>query len=63
MDGKILKENLSYINKDEKWLNTRLKKEYGKDLSNLLLVTVDAKEQLKIYEKNEKNQEKKKILE
>ena len=62
MDGKILKENLSYINKDEKWLNTRLKKEYGKDLSNLLLVTVDAKEQLKIYEKNEKNQEKK-ILE
>lgn len=54
IDGNIMKENLKNMNKDEKWLLKKLK-EKGKKASNILLATLDNKEELLIYEKYEKN--------
>jgi len=52
IDGKIMKKNLIYINKDINWLKKRLKKMGYDDIENLILVTCNAKEELVIYEKN-----------
>ena len=49
-------EYLSYkkvINKDDKWLLTRLEKEGYNHIEDLLLVTCDCKEKLTIYKKGE----------
>lgn len=51
IDGKIMEENLRNINKSKKWLLKKLK---NNDLSNILLATVDNKEQVKIYYNNDK---------
>lgn len=51
IDGKIMEENLKNINKSKKWLLKKLK---NNDLSNILLATVDNKEQVKIYYNNDK---------
>ena len=52
IDGKIMYNNLSKINKEEKWLNNQLKvKGYG-DISKILLATVDINDKLVIYERN-----------
>ena len=53
IDGKIMKNNLKFINKDEKWLKKELKIKGYKDLNNILLATVDNDEKLIIYERNE----------
>ena len=53
IDGKIMKNNLKNINKDEKWLEKELKVKGYQDLSNILLATVDINEKLLVYEKNE----------
>ncbi len=52
IDSKIMKNHLKSINKDEKWLMTRLKKEGYGNLRDILLVTCDSDEKLTIYEKN-----------
>ena len=52
IDGKIMYNNLKNINKDEKWLNKELKVRGYKDLSKILLATVDINEKLVVYEKN-----------
>ncbi len=52
IDGKIMKNNLKSINKDEKWLLKRLENLHYKDVNNLLLVFCDSNEKLTIYEKN-----------
>lgn len=51
IDGKIMYKNLNNINKDEKWLKHELKVKGYKDLSKILLVTVDCYDKLIIYDK------------
>ena len=48
IDGKILKDNLIHINKTEKWLNHELKI-LGKNLEEILLLTIDGEEKINIY--------------
>lgn len=52
IDGKIMKNNLKSINKDEKWLIKRLQNLHYNNVSNLLLVFCDTNEKLTVYEKN-----------
>lgn len=52
IDGKIMHNNLKCINKDEKWLITRLQALKYHNIKNLLLVTCDTNERLVVYEKN-----------
>lgn len=52
IDGKIMHENLKFINKKEEWLIKRLSKQGYNNLDNLFLVTIDSKEKLAIFEKN-----------
>ncbi len=59
IDGRIMKNNLANIHKDEKWLYEKIK---NTDLSNILLATIDNKETIKIFLKN-KNHIGKEILE
>ena len=53
IDQKIMKKNLSLVNKDEKWLRKKLKVKGYNDLSNILLVTIDNNNKISIYEKND----------
>ena len=53
IDQKIMKKNLSIIGKDEKWLRHELKIKGYKDLTNILLVTVDINYKINVYEKND----------
>ena len=50
IDGKIMKENLKSIGKTKEWLMKQLKVKGFKDLSNILLLTVDSNYNIKIYE-------------
>ena len=43
--------NLKKINKDEKWLNKELKLK-GKDISDIILATVDINDKVVFYERN-----------
>ena len=52
IDGKIMKKNLSNINKDRAWLLKQLKVS-GKNVKDILLATVDVNEKLVIYEKRD----------
>lgn len=52
IDGKIMKKNLSNINKDRTWLLKQLKVS-GKNVKDILLATVDVNEKLAIYEKRD----------
>lgn len=52
IDGKIMKENLKYIGKDEEWLLKRLKNNGYNTLDDILLVICDTDEKITIYEKN-----------
>jgi len=53
LDGNIMSNNLKVINKDDKWLLSRLKKEGYDHIEDLLLVTCDSNEKLTIYKKGE----------
>lgn len=53
IDGNIMSNNLKVINKDDKWLLTRLEKLGYDNVSDLLLVTCDSKEKLTVYKKGE----------
>ena len=52
IDGNIMDKHLEFIKKDRKWLLTRLEKEGYTDVNDLILVTIDTKEKLHIYERN-----------
>lgn len=52
IDGKIMYHNLENVHKDSEWLMKQLKIKGYKDLSDILLVTLDNEEKLVIYEKN-----------
>ena len=56
IDTKIMKENLSNYNKTEEWLKKELKVRGYKDISNILLATIDINEKLTVYEKNVKEE-------
>ena len=51
IDGKIMKNNLKSINKDEQWLVRRLNNLNYNKIENLLLVTCDTNEKLSVFEK------------
>lgn len=51
IDGKVMYNNLKKINKDEKWLNKELKLK-GKDISDIILATVDINDKVVFYESN-----------
>lgn len=51
IDGKVIEENLKHINKDKNWLNHELKI-LGKKKEDILLLTADTNEKIKIYPKN-----------
>lgn len=51
IDGKVMYHNLKKINKDEKWLNKELKLK-GKDISDIILATVDINDKVVFYERN-----------
>lgn len=53
IDGKIMKKNLNNVGKDEEWLDRSLRLKGYKNLSNILLATVDNNEKLIVYERNE----------
>jgi len=53
IDGVIMSNNLKIINKNDKWLLTRLSKEGYNHVEDLLLVTCDSNEKLTIYKKGE----------
>ena len=50
VDGEILKDNLKSSKKTEKWLNQQLKV-HGKNLEEILLLTIDNEENINIYPK------------
>ena len=56
IDGKVMKKNLSLINKDEEWLNHELKIK-GKNLKDVLLATVDVNDKVNFYERNKNIQD------
>lgn len=51
IDGKVMYNNLKKIKKDEKWLNKELKLK-GKDISDIVLATVDINDKVVFYERN-----------
>lgn len=62
IDGRIMYKNLSYMNKNEKWLLHELKVKGYDNIEEILLVTLDHNEKIMVYEKN-KNIKVKQILE
>ena len=54
LDGYIMENNIKTIGHDKEWLIKRLKNEGYDDINNLLLVTINNKEKLTIYKKDEK---------
>lgn len=53
IDGKIMKENLKNMNKNEKWLRQQLKVQGYDDLGNILLATLDGNEKVIVYPRND----------
>lgn len=53
IDGNIMEKNLKNIGKDEKWLMARLNKMGFSEISHILLVICDSKEQLTVYLKED----------
>lgn len=52
IDGHLMEENIKQIGKDANWIISRLSKMGYKDISELLLVICDNKEQLTVYLKD-----------
>ena len=55
IDGTLLEYNLTNMNKDKKWLDKELKKKGYQDYSNILLLTLDNKDNIVIYDKNKES--------
>ena len=54
IDGKIMHTNLHLMNKDEQWLDNKLKKEGMDDIKKIILCTLDKNEKVTIYQNNTK---------
>ena len=50
IDGKIMKENLNSIGKNKDWVLQQLKVKGYNSLSKILLMTIDGKDNVKVYE-------------
>jgi uncharacterized membrane protein YcaP (DUF421 family) len=48
-EGKILLQELDHINQEKKWLINILKNSYNTELNNVLLATIDQKNNLKVF--------------
>ena len=48
-DGKLEVKELKQINKDEEWVVSNLKMQYQTDIKNVLLATIDKKDNLKVF--------------
>ena len=48
VDGQIIEDNLKHAKKDKKWLKQQLKIK-GKELDEILLLTIDGEEKINIY--------------
>lgn len=55
IDGKIIKENLKNIGKNESWLKNKIKSKDYKNYDNILLLTVSESGVVKIFSKDEKD--------
>ena len=55
IDGCLLENNLSNINKTKSWLDKELRKKGYSDYSGILLLTVDGNGKIIIYNKNDKD--------
>lgn len=53
IDGVLLENNLVYINKTKEWLDKELKKKGYGDYSKILLLTVDGRGSIVVYDKND----------
>ena len=53
IDGKIIKENLSEINKDDKWLFKILKSNNIKRIKDVLICIIDENDEIIIQRKND----------
>ena len=54
IDGELLINNLEFINKDKTWLDKELKKKGYLNYNSILLLTIDEDNNIKIYDKNNK---------
>ena len=50
IDGEIVKDNLEHTKKTEKWLKNQIKQK-GKNIEDILLLTIDETEKINIYPK------------
>ncbi|OIU66328.1 DUF421 domain-containing protein [Rossellomorea aquimaris] len=48
-EGKMDMTVLSHIQKDERWVRSNLEKQYGTEVKNVLLATIDRKDNLKVF--------------
>lgn len=48
-DGKLDLKELKQINRDEQWVASNLKTQYQTEIKNVLLATIDKKENLKVF--------------
>lgn len=48
-DGKLELKQLMQINRDEQWVASNLKMQYQTEIKNVLLATIDKKENLKVF--------------
>ena len=48
-DGKLELKELKHINKDEEWVVSNLKIQYQTEIKNVLLATIDKKDNLKVF--------------
>ena len=48
-DGKLELKELKQINRDEQWIVSKLKTQYQTEVKNVLLATIDKKENLKVF--------------
>ncbi|WP_173918159.1 DUF421 domain-containing protein [Halobacillus sp. Marseille-Q1614] len=48
-EGKFLKEELKSVQKDEDWVISQLKSQFKTDLKDVLLATIDGRDQLQVF--------------
>lgn len=56
LDGKVMKENLKHIGKDEKWLHGQISAQGAKQVEDVLLATCDMSNKVTVYLKKNKKE-------
>lgn len=56
LDGKVMKENLKHIGKDEKWLHGQITAQGAKQIEDVLLATCDMSNKVTVYLKKNKKE-------